>query len=92
MSAWPRVVLLEDMLAEQAALARAVMDSRWSAPRTRPARTRGRRGCRMVWSAVHADPVLSAKTAIDEIEKAGGGWTFAKLTIANATLRELTAL
>jgi glutamate dehydrogenase len=27
---------------------------------------------------------------IESIEKAQGGWSFAKLTIANAALRELT--
>jgi glutamate dehydrogenase len=26
---------------------------------------------------------------VEEIEGAGGGWTFAKLTIANAALRDL---
>jgi glutamate dehydrogenase len=34
-------------------------------------------------------PVRSAKRTVEDIENAGGGWTFAKLTIANAALREL---
>ena len=33
----------------------------------------------------------AARRAIEDIEAAGGGWTFAKLTIANAALRELGA-
>jgi glutamate dehydrogenase len=28
---------------------------------------------------------------MEEVEKAPGGWTFAKLTIANAALRELAS-
>jgi glutamate dehydrogenase len=33
--------------------------------------------------------VAAVRRAIEDIEKAGGGWTFAKLTIANAAVREL---
>jgi glutamate dehydrogenase len=28
---------------------------------------------------------------VEEVEASGGGWSFAKLTIANAALRELAA-
>jgi glutamate dehydrogenase len=28
---------------------------------------------------------------VDEIEQSGAGWTFAKLTIANATIRDLAS-
>ncbi len=82
--------LLEDMLAEQAALARAVM----AHAGTPHAVDRPERDIAAVaaWSAAHAEPVRKAKAAIEEIEKSEGGWTFAKLTIANATLRELSAL
>ena len=31
----------------------------------------------------------AARKAVEEIEAAGGAWSFAKLTIANAALREL---
>ena len=41
------------------------------------------------WSALRPEAVRAVKRTLDEIEKAGGGWTFAKLTIANAALREL---
>jgi len=33
--------------------------------------------------------VQFARNTIADIEKDGGGWSFAKLTIANAALREL---
>ena len=29
------------------------------------------------------------RASVDEIEGSGSGWTFAKLTIANATIRDL---
>ena len=41
------------------------------------------------WAALRRETVEAAKRAVEEIEAAGGGWTFAKLTIANAALREL---
>ncbi len=79
--------LIEDLLVEQAALTKAIMDHAGA----RHAVDRPEREIAAVaaWSAVHAERVLKCKVAIEEIEKAGGGWTFAKLTIANSTLREL---
>jgi glutamate dehydrogenase len=41
------------------------------------------------WAQLHSGPGRAVKRTIEEIEQAGGGWTFAKLTIANAALREL---
>jgi len=29
---------------------------------------------------------------VEEVERSSGGWTFAKLTIANAALRELASI
>jgi len=43
------------------------------------------------WTALRFDKVDVARRTIDEIEASGGPWTFAKLTIANAALRELAA-
>ena len=37
------------------------------------------------------DSVRKAENTLSEIERAEGGWSFAKLTIANAALRDLTA-
>jgi glutamate dehydrogenase len=82
--------LVEDMLGEQAALARAVM-THAGTPQA-PDRPERDGAAVAVWSSAHAEAVRNAKSAIEEIEQAGGGWTFAKLTIANATLRELAAL
>jgi glutamate dehydrogenase len=35
--------------------------------------------------------VRRAMRTVDEVEQSGGGWSFAKLTIANASLRELVS-
>ena len=43
------------------------------------------------WAALRGDRPKAVKRTIEDIEQAGGGWTFAKLTIANAALRELSA-
>jgi glutamate dehydrogenase len=43
------------------------------------------------WCALHDYPVRAARFTIESIEQAGGSWSFAKLTIANAALRELAA-
>ena len=79
--------LIEDMLTEQAALAGAVMTFAGQGyAQEAPERAGAAVGA---WSAAHADPVRDAKRTVEEIEKAAGGWSFAKLTIANAALREL---
>ena len=82
--------LIEDMLGEQAALSRAVMVHA-GAPHA-PDRPERAVAAVAAWSAAHAEPIRKARAEIEAIERAGGGWTFPKLTIANATLRELTAL
>ena len=43
------------------------------------------------WAALRPDLAQAATRTVEEIEAGGGGWTFAKLTIANAALRELAA-
>ncbi|MGH1560136.1 hypothetical protein ACRAWD_25785 [Caulobacter segnis] len=43
------------------------------------------------WAALRGDRPRTVKRTIEDIEQAGGGWTFAKLTIANAALRELSS-
>ena len=43
------------------------------------------------WAALRRDRASAATRTVDEIEASGGHWTFAKLTIANAALRELAA-
>ena len=44
----------------------------------------------VAWSSLHPDLTLAASRTVGEIE-AGGAWSFAKFTIANAALRELAA-
>jgi glutamate dehydrogenase len=80
--------LIEDMLDEQAALTRAVM-----AYAGRPEAGEDAAAAKAAvasWSALKADAVRGAKSTIANIERDAGGWTFAKLTIANAALRALT--
>ena len=74
--------LIEDMLDEQASLTQTVM-----AHAGHP--DRAANGV-AAWSAQKAEPVRAAKATIAAIEKEGSGWSFAKLTIANAALRALT--
>ncbi|MDB5472120.1 MAG: NAD-glutamate dehydrogenase [Caulobacter sp.] len=79
--------LIEDMLTEQTAVTRAVM-----AFATNPqAGETGEQAAQTVksWAAMHQGPGRAVRRTVEEIEHAGGGWTFAKLTIANAALREL---
>jgi glutamate dehydrogenase len=43
------------------------------------------------WTALRREQAQAARATVDEIEAAGGTWSFAKLTIANAALRQLAA-
>ncbi len=79
--------LVEDMLAEQAQVAGAVMT--FAASPDAAATPEQARSSVSSWAQMHSGPGRTVKRTIEEIEQAGGGWTFAKLTIANAALREL---
>jgi glutamate dehydrogenase len=77
--------LVEDMHAEQAHLAASIMRFAGHAsedPQKDLAAV-------AAWSGDHAVPVKVARRTLEEIEKSGGPWSFAKLTIANAALRDL---
>jgi glutamate dehydrogenase len=79
--------LVEDMHAEQAVLAAQVM--RFAGrPADQPAQDVA---AVAAWSGDHSSKVKATRRVIEEIEKAGGVWTFAKLTIANAALRDLAS-
>jgi glutamate dehydrogenase len=80
--------LIEDMLDEQAALTQAVMAH--AGPPKEGADANAAKAAVASWSATKADQVRAAKSTIAAIEKDVGGWSFAKLTIANAELRALT--
>ena len=41
------------------------------------------------WIGPRLSVVEGVRASVDEIEQSGSGWTFAKLTIANATIRDL---
>ena len=79
--------LIEDMLTEQAAVTGAVMAHAAVPPGAEhPERAVA---CVGAWAAANPASVGAARRTIDDIETAGGGWSFPKLTIANAALRRL---
>lgn len=79
--------LIEDMLAEQAQLTRAIMD--FTGGKQAGEDAEHARDAVASWAALRREQAGAALKVIEEIEAAGGAWTFAKLTIANAALREL---
>jgi glutamate dehydrogenase len=81
--------LIEDLLAEQAQLTRAIMAFTGGSQAGDDARCA--RDAVASWSALRPEQARAATRTIEEIETGGGSWTFAKLTIANAALRELAA-
>jgi glutamate dehydrogenase len=78
--------LIEEMFSEQTALTRAIMGTSGAAMAAASPKA-----ALDAWSALHPEPVRMVAETLAEVEKAGGGWSFAKLTIANAALREITA-
>lgn len=79
--------LIEDMLSEQTAVTRAVMTFATN-PQAGETSEQAAQTVKS-WAAMHQGPGRAVRRTVEEIEHAGGGWTFAKLTIANAALREL---
>jgi glutamate dehydrogenase len=79
--------LIEDLLAEQTDLTRAIMAFTGGSQAGDDAEAA--RVAAVSWSSLHRDKADVALRTVEEIEAAGGPWTFAKLTIANAALREL---
>jgi glutamate dehydrogenase len=81
--------LIEDLLSEQTQLTRAIMQFAGSAQAGDDAASA--KSAVSAWAALRPDLSRAATRTVEEIEAGGGGWTFAKLTIANAALRELAA-
>ena len=81
--------LIEDLLVEQTGLTRTIMAFA-GGPQAGDDPGHAHKAA-AAWAALHAEKAEAARRAIEDIEAAGGGWTFAKLTIANAALRELSA-
>ena len=81
--------LIEDLLSEQTQLTRSIMAFAGGAQAGDDAVSA--KSAVTAWAALRPDLALAATRTVEEIETGGGGWTFAKLTIANAALRELAA-
>ncbi len=79
--------LVEDMLSEQTLLTKAVMKFAGGAQGADT--DEAAKATVTSWAQMQSGPGRAVKRTVDEIEAAGGGWSFAKLTIANAALREL---
>jgi glutamate dehydrogenase len=79
--------LIEELLTQQAEMARGLMAFAGSAQAGGD--VDAARDTATSWSALRREKADRARGVIAEIEASGGGWTFAKLTIANAALREL---
>ncbi|MDR3510780.1 MAG: NAD-glutamate dehydrogenase [Caulobacteraceae bacterium] len=76
--------LVEDMLQEQSAVTRAMLKH------ARAFKTNEEAQALVAdWSAGHELQAAAARATIQAIEAAGEPWSFAKLTIVNAALREL---
>jgi glutamate dehydrogenase len=80
--------LIEDLMAEQASLSRAVAAA---SPLTVGADGKAAREAVQTYLGPRAQAYEQVKKTIEDIEQSGQGWSFAKLTIANAALRELAA-
>jgi len=81
--------LIEDLLLQQTELTRTIMAFTGSAQSSDTAKDAYHAAS--AWTTLRLGKVNAARRTIDDIEAAGGPWTFAKLTIASAALRELSA-
>jgi glutamate dehydrogenase len=81
--------LIEDLVLEQTMLTRTLVGFAGSAQAAET--TAGGRGIVRGWSTLHAEATRAAEATLKGIEAAPDGWSFAKLTIAAAALRELAA-
>jgi len=80
--------LIEDMLTEQTSITQSVL--KFAANAQAGEDEAAAKAAIASWAALRGDRPKAVKRTIEDIEQAGGGWTFAKLTIANAALRELS--
>ena len=81
--------LIEDLMAEQVILTRAVAKSTTAAA---GASEKKAEAAVDSWIGARLAEVEAIRASVDEIEASGAGWTFAKLTIANGAIRALAAL
>ncbi len=80
--------LIEDLMQEQRTLARAV--AKGSDPSVGVSEEAAETAVD-AWIGPRLAVVEGVRASVDEIEQSGSGWTFAKLTIANATIRDLAS-
>lgn len=80
--------LIQDFMVEQTVLTRAV--ARASDPQVGRSEATAESAVD-AWIGHRLEVVEAMRASVDEIEQSGQGWTFAKLTIANATIREVAA-
>jgi glutamate dehydrogenase len=76
--------LIEDLMAEQLVLTRAVARS---ANVNAGASEAAAEAAVDAWIGPRQAVVAGVRASVDEIEASGSGWTFAKLTIANGAIR-----
>src|SRR5262249_32129797 len=81
--------LIEDLLEEQASITRSVMAS--AERDTGAASDEEARAAVMAWAPARQAQVDQAAALIADIESIGDGWSFAKLPIVNAAMRQLAA-
>ncbi|HUO23089.1 MAG TPA: NAD-glutamate dehydrogenase [Caulobacteraceae bacterium] len=79
--------LIDDLYREQAALTRSVI----AETRSEPQDDAGTQAAVEAWSARRQAEAGAVQRLVAEIEASDGGWTFAKMTVANAALRGLAA-
>ena len=80
--------LIEDLMTEQATLTRAVARA---SDASVGISEDAAEGAVDAWIGSKLAVVEGVRASVDEIEQSGAGWTFAKLTIANATIRDLAS-
>jgi glutamate dehydrogenase len=81
--------LIEDLMSEQTVLTRAVARASDAAVGATEAAAEAAVDA---WIGHRLEIVEGVRSSVDEIETSGAGWTFAKLTIANAAIREIAAV
>jgi glutamate dehydrogenase len=81
--------LIEDLVLEQTALTRTLIGFAGSEHAAET--TAGAKSVVRGWTALHAPAVRGCEATLKSVEVAGDAWSFAKLTIAAAALRELAA-
>ena len=81
--------LLDDLYGEHAALARSVIAQ--TAPPGPGKDDKVGEAAVRAWAVGRQVQIGAVLGLIEEIERSDGGWTFAKLTVANAALRDLAS-